>query len=424
MKKQTNATPERQRQIYLEGARGIKPSISTDFYELEREAGRKVSADAYTYIRGGAGFEDTDKENRRALDRLRIVPRMLCDVSDCSMETKLLGNTVSAPIFTCPIGVLELAHPAADKAVADACTAVGIPMVFSNQASVCMEECSQRMGDNPRWFQLYWSANEDLVVSFLQRAENCGCRALVVTLDTTMLGWRHRDLDRTHLPFLAAKGLGQYVTDPVFQSLLDDPELLAEKPQVTPQSIALLAQMCKRYPGPFFENLKTRRPLAAVRKFIQIYTRCNLTWNNLSFLREHTKLPIVLKGVLHPDDARQAIDHGADAVYVSNHGGRQVDGAIGSFDALQEIVKVVDGKVPVLFDSGVRNGADIFKALAVGADAVGIGRPYAYALAAAGPVGVRELLHNMLADLQLTMCLSGARNLDDIRGATLTPQTT
>jgi lactate 2-monooxygenase len=414
VKNLNNSTPERQRKIYLEGARGKKPSIPTDFHKLRTLAGKKLSTDAYSYIRGGAGFENTAHQNRRAFEKLSIVPRMLRDVSNCQLQTKLFGTTVSAPIFTCPIGVLELAHPAADLAVAEACAALDIPMTFSNQASVCMEDCARRMGDTPRWFQLYWSANEDLVVSFLQRAENCGCRALVVTLDTSMLGWRCQDLDQTHLPFLAAKGLAQYVTDPVFASLLDDPELLAEKPTPTPSAIALLAQMCHRYPGSFWENLKTRRPLAAVRKFIQIYTRCNLTWENLKFLRDHTSLPIVLKGILHPDDARKALDCGADGIYVSNHGGRQVDGAIGALDALREIVKVVDQKVPVLFDSGVRNGSDIFKAIAVGADAVGIGRPYAYALALAGPLGVLELLQNMIADLQLTMCLSGARTLDDV----------
>ncbi len=422
MKQPANSTPERQREIYLEGARGKKPLIPTDFRELERAASRKMSTEGYTYVCGGASSEATVDENREAFNRLRIVPRMLRDVSGCNLETQLFGNTLPAPIFTCPIGVLELAHPSADLAVAEACATVGVPMTFSNQASVCMEDCSARMGDTPRWFQLYWSADDELVKSFLRRAENCGCRALVVTLDTTMLGWRYRDLDLTHLPFLGAKGLGQYITDPVFQSLLDDPELLAEKPSVTPQAVALLATMCRRYPGSFWDNLKTRRPLAAVRKFIQIYTRCNLTWENISFLRENTKLPIVLKGILHPDDARKALDHGADGVYVSNHGGRQVDGAIGSFEALQDVVKAVDGKVPVLFDSGVRTGADIFKALAVGADAVGIGRPYAYALAVAGAKGVKELLENMIADLQLTMCLSGARTLEEVREGTLAPQ--
>ena len=414
MSESSNSTPERQKYIYLEGGRGKKPAIPADFERLEAVAKRRMSDDGYTYVAGGAGLETTARENLEAFRRYRITPRMLRDVSECELGTKLFGTSLPAPVFTCPIGVLELAHAQADLAVAKACSKVGVPMVFSNQASVCMEDCSAVMGDTPRWFQLYWSADEELVVSFLERAENCGCRALVVTLDTPMLGWRCRDLDRTHLPFTACKGLAQYTSDPVFDSLLGDLKLTTEQARPTPAAIALLARMCRRYPGSFWENWKSRKPLAAVRKFIQIYTRCNLSWTDFGFLREHTKLPIVLKGILHPDDARKALDCGADGIYVSNHGGRQVDGAISALDALAKISPVVDRRVPVLFDSGVRTGSDIYKALALGADAVGIGRPYVYALAAAGETGVVQLLQNMIAELQLTMCLSGVRTLEEI----------
>jgi len=416
------STPERQREIYLEGSRGKRPAIPTTFGELETAARDTLSRKGYSYIAGGAGLESTMDANRRAFERYRITPRMLRDVSECDLSVKLFGNRIAAPLFTCPIGVLELAHKEADLAVARAAGSLGLPVTFSNQASRTMEECSAVMGDTPRWFQLYWSAEDELVVSFLRRAEQCGCRALVVTLDTTMLGWRGRDLDLAHLPFLEAQGLAQYISDPVFQSFLDDPELLAEKAVITPSSVALLARMCKRYPGSFLENLKSKRPLAAVRKFISIYTRANLTWRDIPFLREHTDLPIILKGILHPDDARLALDQGVDGIYVSNHGGRQVDGARSALDCLSEVAAAVDGRVPVLFDSGVRCGADVLKALALGATAVGIGRPYAYALALAGEDGVRELLENFLAELQLSMCLSGVSKIDEIDGDLLSAE--
>lgn len=387
------------------------PLVPAGFAELERLAETVLSTRQFTYIAGGAGAEVTMRSNREALDRVTIHPRMMTDVSTLDLSCKLFGNSLPYPIFTCPIGVLELAHPKADLAVAEAASRLGVPMVFSNQASYSMEECAGLMGDTPRWFQLYWSSCDELVVSFLRRAEGCGCRAIVATLDTTMLGWRPRDLDLAHLPFLEGQGLAQYIHDPVFQSLLDDPTLMQQRSAVTASSLALLARLCRRYPGSFWNNLKTRRPLAAVRKFIDIYTRADLSWDNLPFLRNHTSLPIVLKGILHPDDARRALDQGVDAVYVSNHGGRQIDGAVSSIEALKQIVKVVDGRVPVLFDSGIRGGADIYKALALGASAVGIGRPYAYALALAGCDGVTELLSNYLCELKLSMSLSGVTGL-------------
>ena len=408
------STPERQRRIYLDGAKGQRPTVPIDHDKLEEAARRKVSTEAYAYIAGGAGRESTIGENRRALDRYKILPRMLRDVSDCDTSLNLFGNTLNSPIFTCPIGVLDLFHPEADLAVAKAASATGVPMAFSNQASVSMEECASAMGDGVRWFQLYWSKSDELVASLVKRAEECGCRAIFVTLDTTMLGWRIRDLDLAYLPFLAGRGIAQYVSDPVFQELLKDPEPELEPPKITLTSLSNLYQMSKRYPGSTLENIKTRRAVDAVRKFIAIYSRASLSWENLAFLREHTKLPIVLKGILAPDDALKALDHGVDGIYVSNHGGRQVDGAVGALDALAEVARVVDSRVPVLFDSGVRGGADIFKALCLGAKAVGIGRPFAYALAVGGERGVVELLQNYQADLRLTMGLSGVRSLAEL----------
>lgn len=309
-----------------------------------------------------------------------------------------------------------MAHPQADLAVAAAAAEWGVPYIFSNQASVPMEQCAAVMGDAPRMFQLYWSRSNDLVLSFLQRAEASGCSALVVTLDTTMLGWRIRDLDLGSLPFLKGMGIAQYTSDPVFQQLLDVPdETPAPRARVTMDAIDTLFSAARRYPGGFWENLRSGRAIRAVRTFTRLYSRPNITWSDLPFLREHTRLPIILKGIMHPDDARKALDYGVDGIYVSNHGGRQVDGSASTIAALPSIAEVVREKVPILFDSGVRGAADAFKALALGATAVGIGRPYCYALAIAGQAGVSQLLENWLSDFELTMGLAGCKNIEEVR---------
>ena len=270
------------------------------------------------------------------------------------------------------------------------------------------------MGDAPRWFQLYTSTSDDLVASFLGRAEACGCDAVVVTLDTTLLGWRVRDLDLAYLPFLRGKGIAQYTSDPVFQRILEAAPTteLAERPNLA--ALGAAVELARAHPGPFWRNLRSAKPRTAARLFIEIYSRPTLTWADLASLRALTRLPILLKGILHPDDARRAIDAGMDGLVVSNHGGRQVDGAIASLDALPAIVEAVGDRVPVLLDSGVRGGADVFKALALGARAVLIGRPYTYGLALAGEEGVRQVLRNFAADFDLTMGLAGCRSVAEI----------
>ncbi|HNL40330.1 MAG TPA: alpha-hydroxy-acid oxidizing protein, partial [Saprospiraceae bacterium] len=296
------------------------------------------------------------------------------------------------------------------------------PYVFSNQASVPMEAAAAAMGNTPRFFQLYWSRSDDLALSFLQRAEASGCSGIMVTLDTTMLGWRTRDLDLGYLPFLQGMGIAQYTSDPVFQRLIDEPDATAAAQSnrgVTYDAIRTLISAARHYPGNFWQNLRSGRGLKAVRKFTQIYSRPNITWGDLPFLRKNTRLPIILKGILHPDDAKKALDYGMDGIYVSNHGGRQVDGAIAAIEALPGVVEAVREKAPVLFDSGVRGGAHAFKALALGATAVGIGRPYCYALGIGGQSGVETFLQNWMADLELTMGLSGCKNIAEIRAAEL-----
>ena len=404
----------RQTEIYLAGVRGRRPGIPFDHRRLERRAKTRLSAQAYAYIAGGAGAERTMAANRAAFDRWRIVPRVLRDVSDRDLSVELLGRRLPTPFLLAPIGVLELAHGDADVAVSRAAAAERVPMIFSNQASRPMEECSGAMADASRWFQLYWSTSDDLVGSFVARAEACGCEAIVVTLDTKMLGWRSRDLDFAHLPFATGMGIAQYTSDPVFRGLVD-PAAAQRSGPPTPSAVRALVRATRSYPGSFRENLRSGAGVAAVRKVMEIYSRPSLTWNDFAWLRERTSLPIVLKGILHRDDARLALEHGMDAIVVSNHGGRQVDGAIASLDALPEVAEAIGGRIPVLFDSGVRGGADVFKALALGASAVLLGRPYVYGLALRGEAGVRDVIRNFIADFDLTMALSGCRTVAEIR---------
>jgi lactate 2-monooxygenase len=365
----------RQGEIYLRGLQGERPSLPVDASALEANARAKMSPEGFDYIAGGAGREETLASNRAALERWRIVPRMGRDCARRDLSTTLLGRTLPTPFLTAPIGVLSLAHPEADLAVARAAAAKGWPMIISNQASFPMEQVADCCASSPKWFQLYWGRSDELVQSFVRRAEACGCEAVVVTLDTTILGWRARDLNHAHLPFLKGQGIAQYVSDPVFRRMLPEPP--------------------------------EKNPAAAAFLFTQIYSDPSLTWDKLKSLRRHTRLPILLKGVQHPDDAALAVSHGFDGIIVSNHGGRQVDGAAGSADQLPLCAERVNGKIPVLFDSGVRSGADAFKALALGADAVCIGRPYAYALAAAGQSGVEALMTDLTAELDLTLALAG-----------------
>lgn len=409
-----------QRDIYLRGFAGNIPRVPIDWNALEEKARASMSLHAWAYIAGGAGLESTVSSNRSDFEAVKIVPRMLRDTSQRDTSVNVLGSTLASPLFLAPVGVLEMVHPEADVAVAKAAASLGVPYIFSNQSSRPMEEVAAVMGDSPRWFQLYWSKSNDLVASFVQRAERIGCSAIVVTLDTTHLGWRTRDLSLAYLPFLEGKGIAQYTSDPVFQRLMDEPAPAMERPRITPALLSGLVKMVNAYPGSgFFRKLKSGRPQKAVQKFTSIYSNPALTWKDLSFLRQHTKLPILLKGILHPDDASMALDHGMNGIIVSNHGGRQVDGSISTIAALPAIAAAVRGKVPVLLDGGIRGGADMFKAIALGATAVCIGRPYVYGLAVAGAEGVSEVLRNLMAEFYFTMGLAGINKVNEITPDTL-----
>jgi isopentenyl diphosphate isomerase/L-lactate dehydrogenase-like FMN-dependent dehydrogenase len=373
---------ERQLQIYLAGLAGRAPEFPVDVDILADKAREVLDRKAYDYVAGGAGSEETMLANREAFRRWRIVPRLLRDVSRRDLGVEILGLRLPAPLLLAPIGVLSIVHPDADIAVARAAGSLGIPLILSTASSTPMEQVAAAMGQAARWFQLYWPRSDALAASFLHRAEQSGFSAVIVTLDTFLLGWRERDIGNAYLPFVLGDGLANYFTDPVF---------LAEvgcDPRANPKQ--------------------------AFEYFGRVFSDPSRTWNDLVRLREATRLPILVKGVLHPADARKAVDHGVAGVIVSNHGGRQLDGAIAALDALPSVVDAVGDRTTVLFDSGIRRGADVLKAMALGAKSVLVGRPYAYSLALGGERGVRELLLNLIADLDLTLGLAGLASFGEL----------
>jgi isopentenyl diphosphate isomerase/L-lactate dehydrogenase-like FMN-dependent dehydrogenase len=366
---------QRQMEIYMAGLHGQKPAQPLAPEELELRAREVLPPEAYVYVAGGAGGEDTVRANREAFRRWRIVPRFLRDVSRRDLTVEFLGRRLPAPVLLAPVGVQGMLHPEAELAVARAARSLGVPIVLSTVSSTPLEKVAEALGDSPRWFQLYWPKDPALAASLVGRAERAGFEAVVVTLDTFLLGWRERDLQLAWLPFAQGKGIANYLTDPAFRAALPAPP--------------------------------EKDPDAAARHFLAVVSNSALTWDDLAWLRRQTRLPILLKGILHPDDARKAVDCGAAGVIVSNHGGRQVDGAVASLDALPAVTEAVAGRAEVLFDSGIRRGADVFKALALGARAVLLGRPYCWGLAVGGENGVREVLRNLMADFELTMGLAG-----------------
>lgn len=343
----------------------------------EARAQTVLEQHAFDYIAGGAGSELTVRANREAFYRTRLVPRMLRGTAERDLSVEVLGARSPHPFMLAPIGVQSVAHRDAELATAQAARATGTPMIVSSAASTAMEPTAEALGQTPRWFQLYWVNDREVVESLVRRAEASGYSAIVLTLDTLYLGWRDRDL-RNHafLPFLGAQGIAQFTSDPVFRSRL------SESPE---------------------EN-----PLLAGATWVSMFPNLGLTWEDTTWLRSLTTLPLVAKGVLSAEDAQRAVDAGFDGVIVSNHGGRQVDGAIAALDALPAVRAAVGRDFPVLMDSGVRRGSDILKAIALGADCVLLGRPYAWGLAVGGQAGVEEVIRSIAAETDLTMALVGA----------------
>ena len=363
------------REIYARGLGGETPPIPVPIAELERLAEEAMDERAANYVFAGAGGHRTIDANRAAFDRRQIVPRMLRDVATRNLSTSVLGTAMPAPLMLAPIGVQKVVHPEGEKATARAASALGLPMIASTASHFTMEEIAAAGGEAPRWFQLYWASDRALVESFVGRAEAAGYDAIVLTVDTFLPGWKPRDLQQAWLPFLEGSGNANYMQDPVFRAGLEKP----------PE-----------------EDLGT-----ATGHYLSVLSNPALNWDDLGWLRGITELPIVLKGIQHVEDAREAARRGVDGIVVSNHGGRQVDGAIGSLDALPPIAEAVADDLTILFDSGVRSGSDVIKALALGADAVCLGRPYVWGLALDGQAGVETVLKMILAELDLTLALCG-----------------
>ena len=365
-----------QNAIYISGE--SQWPVGADAWEARAQ--EVLEPGPFGYIAGGAGNESTMRANREAFERRRLRPRMLTGNHERDASVDVLGTPSPVPFFLAPIGVLSIAHPDGELAAARAAAALRIPFTLSSAASHSIEEIAEVMGDAPRWFQLYWVNNREICSSFVNRAEAAGYAAIVVTLDTLTLGWRPRDLGNAYLPFLSGQGCAQFFSDPVFCSLLDEPP--------ADDVLTAAATMLSTFP-----NLR-------------------LTWADLRWLREQTALPLLVKGVLTAEDAQRAVTAGVDGIVVSNHGGRQVDGAVAALDALVEVRAAVD--VPLLVDGGVRGGADVIKGIALGADAVLLGRPYAYGLAAGGEDGVRAVLEQFAADTDLTLALLGAHGVAEL----------
>jgi isopentenyl diphosphate isomerase/L-lactate dehydrogenase-like FMN-dependent dehydrogenase len=381
---------QRQLEIYLGGLNGQRPARPIAAEDLEAQARAVLPPQAYVYVAGGAGREDTVRANRDAFLRWRILPRLLRDVSRRDPGVTLLGRRLPAPVLLAPVGVQAMLHPDAELAVARAARSAGVPMVLSSVSSTPMEDVASALGGSPRWFQLYWPRDPALAASLVGRAERAGFEALVVTLDTYLYGWRERDLELAWLPFAHGQGIANYLSDPAFRAALPAPP--------------------------------ERDPAAAVRHFLAVVSNAALTWDDLAWLRRQTRLPILLKGLLHPADALEAVKRGVEGIIVSNHGGRQVDGAVASLDALPAVAEAVAGRALVLFDGGIRRGADVLKALALGARAVLLGRPYCWGLAAGGEQGVREVLLNLLADFELTLGLAGCSTCAEVSPELLVEQ--
>jgi len=388
-KHQQSALSNFQNEIYLNGLGGEVPQFPCDYAALEAAARQVLTPEAFAYVAGSAGLERTERANRAAFDKWAIVPRFLRDVDERDWSTNVLGTPFPGPVALAPVGVQGIVHPEAELAVARAAASLGVPMVLSTVSSYRLEEVADTLGDSPSWFQLYWPRDQAVAASLLRRAKAAGFAALVVTLDTFVLAWRPRDLAAAYLPFLRRLGLANYESDPAFVAGL---------------------------PGPPDEY-----PDASIMHWVSMFGDPTKTWPDLAWLREQWDGPILLKGVLHPDDAVKAAEAGMNGVIVSNHGGRQVNGAIASLDALPAIVDAVRDRLDVLFDSGIRGGSDIVKALALGARAVLIGRPYVYGLGIGGEEGVRHVLRSLLAEFDLTMALAGCRSISDLGEHVLLP---
>jgi lactate 2-monooxygenase len=349
------------------------------FWELEQKAKQRMSVGGFGYVRSGAGGEETLRKNEDSFSKLSIVPRVLSDVSNLDTSVTLFGRTYPYPFLLAPVGMLKLADEEGDLAAAKAAAAYQVPFVQSTVSSFSIEDVAEATGDSPKWFQLYWSNNEEVSFNMVKRAEEAGCQAIVLTVDTVMLGWREEDMRNRFSPLKLGVGKANYETDSVFLASLENQDS---------ESI--------------------------IQGILDNILHPSLNWKHVAALKEWTSLPILLKGILHPEDARLAVENGIDGIIVSNHGGRQLDGTLAAIDALPLIVDEVKGEIPVLFDSGIRRGSDVVKALALGADAVFLGRPFVYGLAVEGQTGVEKVIANFIQETKVSISLTGVSTVKDL----------
>jgi lactate 2-monooxygenase len=369
-----------QDELYDQGQHGRQPPYPIRFADLEKKASAAMPPKVWGYVAGGAGDEHTQRANCAAFQRWGLYPRMLVAPTERDMSIDLLGVRLPSPVFMAPVGVIGVCAQDGhgDLACARASARTGVPFFVGTLSADPMEEVAARLGDTPGFFQLYTPPDRDMAASLVHRAEAAGFRGIAVTLDTWVTGWRPRDLSSSNYPQVPSGCLSNYTSDPVFRERL--------KPGDDATEVAV--RTLPIFGGPF-------------------------RWEDLDWLRSQTRLPLMVKGICHPDDARRAKDHGVDALYCSNHGGRQANGGLASLECLPDVLEAADG-LPVLFDSGVRTGADIVKALALGATAVGIGRPYCYGLALGGVDGVAHVLRSLLAEADLIMAVDGYPTLKDL----------
>ncbi len=370
--------------IYLQGLTGARPQLPMSYPELERRAEEVMSEEVWSYVAGGAGDERTQRANAEAFSQWGLMPRMLVGAAERDLSVTLFGARLPAPLLLAPIGVIGICEAGGhgDLSAARAAAATGVPMIASTLSQDPLEDVAAALGDTPGWFQLYPPADRELTESLVRRAESAGFSAVVVTLDTLTLGWRPRDLSIASFPQLRGLCLANYFSDPVFRGKLAAP------PEEDPQ--------------------------AATALWAGLFGNQRLSWADLPWLRSLTSLPLLLKGICHPDDARRAVDAGVDGIYCSTHGGRQANGGLPALDCLPGVAGAAGPDVPVIFDSGVRSGPDVLKALALGAAAVAVGRPYAYGLAVGGQAGIEHVLHCLLAEADLTMAIDGYPRVADL----------
>lgn len=358
--------------------------LAVGFNELEKQAKNVIDPHAFGYIQSGAGKEETLRKNESSFEKYSIVPRFLTDVSDVNTSINIFGRQLPFPILFSPIGMQRMAHEKGEIASSKAAGNYSIPFIQSTVSSFSIEELAAETGNSPKWFQLYWSNNADISFSMVERAEKAGYEAIVLTVDTVQMGWREADLRNQFSPLKQGLGKANYVQDPVFM-----------------------------------DSLKNHQEETIIEEILANIYHPSLHWDDFKKLKEKTSLPILIKGILHPEDAKMALESGVDGIIVSNHGGRQLDGVIASIDALPQIVQAVEGKVPVIFDSGIRRGADIVRAIALGATAVCIGRPYIYALAVDGEEGVKSYIRTLVEEFTTTMGLAGAKTIEQLRHITI-----